>query len=83
LILPHDEAEHGQEEVYVVLRGRARIEVDGEAHTAEAGDVLYARPGVLRAAYADEDDTLLLIVGGIPGTYSPPIWALDWRPPER
>ena len=80
MIIPHDETEHGQEEVYAVVRGRVRIEVEGETHDAEPGDVFYARPGILRSLYAAEDETLLLIIGGLPGSYRPPIWARDWRP---
>ena len=81
LFIPHDEAEHGHEEIYVVVRGRARFEVDGEVFEAGPGHLLYARAGVLRSANAVEAGTLVLAVGGLPGTYEPPIWASDWRPP--
>ncbi len=81
LFIPHDEAEHGHEEVYVVLRGRARFEVEGNSMDVGPGELLYARAGVLRSATAREDGTLVLAVGGLPGAYEPPIWAADWRPP--
>jgi len=32
---------HGEDEVYLVLRGRGRISVAGEDHTVEAGSVVY------------------------------------------
>lgn len=82
LFIPHDEVEHGHEELYVVVRGRARFEVDGNAFDAGPGYLLYARAGVLRSAHAVEDGTLVLAIGGLPGSYTPPIWASDWRPPE-
>ncbi len=44
--------------------------------------MLYVEPGVLRSATALEDSTLLLMLGGRPGAYEPPIWAPDWRPPR-
>ena len=81
LFIPHDEAEHGHEEVYVVVRGRARFEVDGNSIDAGTGYLLYARAGVLRSATALEDGTVVLAIGGLPGSYSPPIWSTDWRPP--
>ena len=83
LVVPHDELGEGeqQEELYVVVRGRARFICDGERVQLEPGDVLYARPGVRREAVALDSPTILLIVGGRPGkAYSPPIWARDWRP---
>lgn len=82
LIVPHDELGEGekQEELYLVVEGRARFVCDGEAVELEPGEVLYARPGVRREAVALETPTTLFIVGGRPGqAYSPPIWARDWR----
>jgi mannose-6-phosphate isomerase-like protein (cupin superfamily) len=83
LFIPHDEAEHGHEEVYVVVRGRARFDVDGTTIDADPGHLLYARAGVLRSATALDNGTLVLAVGGLPGSYTPPIWAADWRPPPE
>jgi mannose-6-phosphate isomerase-like protein (cupin superfamily) len=82
LIVPHDELGEGeqQEELYLVVEGRAEFTCDGEEIELEPGQVLLARPGVMRQAIALESPTLLLIVGGRPGKpYSPPIWASDWR----
>jgi mannose-6-phosphate isomerase-like protein (cupin superfamily) len=81
LFIPHDEAEHGHEEVYVVVRGRARFDIEGETVEAMPGHMLYARAGVLRSAIALENGTLVLAIGGLPGSYAPPIWSADWRPP--
>jgi mannose-6-phosphate isomerase-like protein (cupin superfamily) len=82
LIIPHDELGEGeqQEELYLVVEGRAQFSCDGEDVELAPGEVLFARPGVKRQAIALESPTLLLIVGGRAGQpYSPPIWASDWR----
>ena len=84
LIVPHDELGEGeqQEELYLVVEGRARFVCDGEEVELGPGELLYARPGVRREAVALESPTMLFIVGGRPGRpYSPPIWARDWREP--
>ncbi len=84
LVVPHDELGEGeqQEELYLVVEGRARFVCDGEQVELGAGDVLFARPGVRREAVALETPTMLVIMGGRPGeAYSPPIWARDWRDP--
>ncbi len=82
LVVPHDELGEGeqQEELYLVVEGRARFVCDGEPVELARGELLYARPGVRREAVALATPTMLLIVGGRPGeAYSPPIWASDWR----
>jgi hypothetical protein len=85
LVVPHDELGEGEqnEELYLVVEGRARFVCDGEEVELGPGEVLYARPGVSREAVAAETPTMLLIVGGRPGQpYAPPIWARDWREPD-
>jgi uncharacterized cupin superfamily protein len=73
LIVPHSETEYGgQEELYLVLRGRARFTCDGETVELAAGDMMHVSPEVVRDAIALEDGTLVLCVGGTPGqAYSP------------
>ena len=85
LVVPHDELGEGeqQEELYLVVEGRARFVCDGEPVELGPGELLYARPGVRREAVALETPTMLFMVGGRPGeAYSPPIWAYDWREPN-
>lgn len=64
---PEDPYVHGQEEVYFLVRGRARFVLDDEEAELVAGDILFVPPHVHRAATALEDGTLALGVGGAPG----------------
>jgi mannose-6-phosphate isomerase-like protein (cupin superfamily) len=80
LIVPHDESAYGQEELYLVVEGRARFVCDGEETELGAGEVLFAAPDVHREAYALETPTTLFLVGGLPGrAYEPPAWSRDAR----
>src|SRR5919198_5082849 len=65
LVVPHDESPEGeqQEELYLVVEGRARFVCDGEPAELGPGDLLYARPGVKREAVAVGTPTMLFIVG--------------------
>jgi tetratricopeptide (TPR) repeat protein len=71
LIGEHDELSDGaagHEELYLVHSGSATFTVDGEAIPAPAGTIVYVRdPAVKRKAVADEPDTVVLVVGGVPG----------------
>jgi tetratricopeptide (TPR) repeat protein len=79
IINEHDE-EDENEELYVVLSGRAVFELDGERRDAPTGTFVFARPGVKRTAFAEEPETTLLAVGGIPGqAYDAVGWEL-WAP---
>jgi tetratricopeptide (TPR) repeat protein len=82
IINEHDEAgEHDlQEELYLVHRGRARFELDGESVDAPAGTFVYVQPKVKRTAFAEEPGTTLVAVGGKPGApYEPSGYEL-WLP---
>jgi mannose-6-phosphate isomerase-like protein (cupin superfamily) len=62
-----DDQEH--EELYVVVRGRARFEIGGETLDAPAGTAVFIPdPGAERRAVAEEAGTLILTVGAEPGT---------------
>ena len=69
LINEHDESqEHDlQEELYLVQRGRATFELDGERLDAPAGTLVFARPAVKRTAFAEEPGTTIVALGGTPG----------------
>jgi len=46
----------GDYEVFVILQGQARMEVDGVAHPLVAGDVVICEPGEDHHLVADETD---------------------------
>lgn len=80
IINEHDESDESSEELYVVLRGRATFELDGERVDAPTGTLVFARPGVKRTAFAEEAETSILALGGTPGkAYEPDGWEL-WAP---
>lgn len=68
------------EDLYLVHRGRARFELDGEHVDAPAGTFVFVPPGVRRTAFAEEPGTTILLVGGVPGkAYEPVGWEI-WKP---
>jgi tetratricopeptide (TPR) repeat protein len=81
IINEHDESEpDSNEELYLVLRGRAVFELDGDRVDAPAGTLVFARPGVKRTAVAEEPETTIIALGGTPGKpYEPSGWEL-WAP---
>jgi tetratricopeptide (TPR) repeat protein len=79
IINEHDESDEN-EELYVVLQGRAVFELAGERVDAPAGTLVFARPGVKRTAFAEEPETTIIALGGTPGeAYEPHGWEL-WAP---
>jgi mannose-6-phosphate isomerase-like protein (cupin superfamily) len=62
-LMPEHEEDEGVEELYVVLRGHARFEIDGEAVAAPAGMLIFVEPGTNRTAFAEEAGTTVLAVG--------------------
>jgi tetratricopeptide (TPR) repeat protein len=77
-----DESER-DEELYVVVQGRAVFELDGERHDAPVGTFVFVRPRVNRTAFAEEPGTTVVSVGGTPGKpYDPVGWEL-WYPLRR
>ena len=85
IINEHDESEEAdlQEELYLVQRGRATFELDGERVDAPAGTLVFARPAVKRTAFAKEAGTTVVALGGTPGkVYVPDGWEI-WAPLHR
>jgi mannose-6-phosphate isomerase-like protein (cupin superfamily) len=79
IINEHDEKDEN-EELYVVLQGRAVFELDGERVDAPAGTLVFVRPGVKRTAFAEEPETTIIALGGTPGeVYEPDGWEV-WAP---
>jgi tetratricopeptide (TPR) repeat protein len=80
IINEHDEEGAGEEELYLVQRGRATFELDGERVDAPSGTLVFVRPSVKRTAFAEEPGTTIVALGGTPGkAYEPIGWEL-WAP---
>jgi tetratricopeptide (TPR) repeat protein len=68
IVEEHTESRLGHEEIYLVLRGRARFTIDGSDHELAAGQLVFVRdPALKRGAVALDDDTVVLALGGKPG----------------
>ncbi|MGH2849082.1 MAG: TPR end-of-group domain-containing protein [Solirubrobacteraceae bacterium] len=82
IINEHDEVGlgDGEEELYLVQRGRARFELDGEPFQAPAGTFVFVRPGVKRTAFAEEPGTTIIALGGTPGEAYEPSGFEVWAP---
>jgi mannose-6-phosphate isomerase-like protein (cupin superfamily) len=63
----HDHSNDGQEEVYVVLRGRAEIEVEGERHELDPDTMVRVGPGVNRKIRTGSEGARVLALGGCAG----------------
>jgi mannose-6-phosphate isomerase-like protein (cupin superfamily) len=66
-LMPEHAEDEGVEELYVVLRGRARFEIDGDTVDAPAGALVFVGPETSRTAFAAEAQTTVLAVGSIIG----------------
>jgi mannose-6-phosphate isomerase-like protein (cupin superfamily) len=66
LIPPHEE-DSDNEELYVVVRGRASFAVGDETQDAPAGTLVFVPPSVYRTATAEEDGTIVFVVGATVG----------------
>jgi hypothetical protein len=74
----HDEdGDPGPEELYVVVRGAARFVIDEVEHDVPAGSMALVAPGITREAFATAPDTIVLVVGAVPGeAFVPSEWEL-------
>ena len=70
----HDHASDGQEEVYVVLRGAARLRTGEAEQRLEAGALVRVAPGQRRAWITDDDGATLLAIGATPGQVYKAVW---------
>ena len=62
-LMPEHQEDEGNEELYVVLRGRARFEIDDETVDAPEGTLVFVRPEGNRTAFAEEAGTTVLAIG--------------------
>jgi mannose-6-phosphate isomerase-like protein (cupin superfamily) len=66
-VMPPHEEDSGNEELYVVVSGRAAFTVGEETSDAPAGTLVFVPPQVFRSATAEEDGTVVFVVGGSVG----------------
>ena len=81
LIEPHDETSSGaagHEELYVVMKGRARFTSGDETFDAPTGTLVLVPVGTQRSAVAEEPDTVVMVVSGAPGAAMPPSAFEHW-----
>jgi tetratricopeptide (TPR) repeat protein len=70
----------GEQELYVVLKGRATFELGDEKVDAPEGTLVFVETGVRRTAFAEEAATTILAIGGVAGeAYEPFGWEV-WMP---
>ena len=63
----HDHSGDGQEEVYVTLRGRGEIEIEGERHPLDPDTIVRVGPGTKRKLFTGDEPVRVLAIGGVPG----------------
>jgi quercetin dioxygenase-like cupin family protein len=74
----HDEAESGQEEVYLTLSGSGTLEIEGDVVEMREGRYILVDPASRRRPIAGPDGMVFLVIGGVPGgVYEP------WIPPSE
>ena len=89
IVEEHTEQQLGHEELYVVVRGRARFTLAGEEIDAPAGTLVFlSDPSVKRGAVAEEAETMVLAVGAKPGeAFTPSGWEWSFaaaaQPPDQ
>jgi hypothetical protein len=78
IVEEHTEERLGHEELYVVVRGRARFTLNGDELDAPSGMLVFiSDPSVKRVAVAEEDGTTVLAIGARAGeAFSPSAW--EW-----
>jgi hypothetical protein len=81
VINEHDEGDPtADQELFLVLRGHAVFELDGDRVDAPAGTLVFAPPRTKRLATAKEEGTTVIALEGTPGqAYEPRGWEL-WAP---
>ncbi len=74
-IVPRHREDSGDEELYVVVRGRATFTVGDETLDAITGTLVHVPAGVVRTAVAEEPGTIVLAAGGTRGeAFTPHGW---------
>jgi mannose-6-phosphate isomerase-like protein (cupin superfamily) len=79
-LVPEHEEDEGNEELYVVVRGRAQFELGDDTVDAPAGMLVFVPPETKRTAFAEEAGTAVLAIGATRGKpYDASGWEI-WAP---
>ena len=74
----HDEADSGQQELYVALRGSGAVLIGEESLALDADHLVCVDPGTPRVLSSGPEGLRVLIVGGVPGgVYEPAAWSSE------
>jgi uncharacterized cupin superfamily protein len=77
----HDHSHDGQEEVYMVLQGRATLQAGGEEHILEPGVLARVGPTEKRKIITGDETATILALGAVPGeAYQPPEFSEEGAP---
>ena len=72
----HDEADSGQQELYVALRGAGWVDIGGEHLPLDPEHLVRVDAGVDRVLSSGPEGLRVLCVSGVPGgVYEPPEWS--------
>ena len=71
----HDEADTGQQELYVALRGSGAVGIGDERLPLDGDRIARVDAGVARVLISGPEGVRVLCVGAVPGgVYEPPNW---------
>jgi len=78
----HDEADSGQQELYVALRGSGAVVIGDERVALDGDHLVCVDAGTPRVLSSGSDGLRVLIVGGVPGgVYEAPEWSSGEQSP--
>ena len=72
----HDEADSGQQELYVALRGAGSVDIEDARLPVDADHLVRVDAGTARVLTSGPEGLRVLCIGGIPGrAYEPQDWS--------